>query len=239
MLSVFISGLKKHSGKTFVSGGLVGTMQSLSYTAGYYKPIQTGATVLKGFTKCDDILKISDIDENIITANTYSLKSPHSPVSGAYESNVKKIELSAIFNDYKQLCSNCECAIVEGSNSISTPLNENSTEIDIVKNLNLGLVLVINPSKDTIDEVISGISFIYSNKVSLNGIILNEYNFESDDSEQKYFEQLITEYTGAKILGKFPHYDDYNNIAPDDLIEKTLKNVDIESIFGIKIAKLS
>ena len=97
MLSVFIAGLKKQSGKTLVSAGLAGTMQSLSYTTSYYKPIQTGSNLIN-----NDEEFISKFDSNIKTYASYRFNSPSSPLFGAYEEGVKKIDKSKIFQDYKK-----------------------------------------------------------------------------------------------------------------------------------------
>lgn len=43
MQSLYLTGLKKQTGKTVIASGLAGTMQSLSYSTGYFKTIQTGS----------------------------------------------------------------------------------------------------------------------------------------------------------------------------------------------------
>ena len=86
------------------------------------------------------------------------------------------------------------------------------------------------------DEIITEISYIKSHRISLFGIIINEYDIESDNIEQKYLPHLIKEYTaGTKILGCVPHIDE---IRPDTLIAQTLNSFNIEEIFGLEIAKL-
>ena len=55
MLSIFVSGLNKHTGKTIVTAGIAGTMQSLSYSTSVYKPIETsGVEVDGGISSTED-----------------------------------------------------------------------------------------------------------------------------------------------------------------------------------------
>ncbi len=230
MLSVFVSSLKKGAGKTTVISGLAGTMQSLSYAVSYYKPIQTATPPL-------DENFINKIDRHIKTSTSYAFESSKSPLIEAYYAGVKKLSLEKIYNDYKSNTQMCECHIVEGSNGISTPIDEKLTEIDIVQSLGLPLILVLNEKKDTIDDVITGVNYIYSKHIKFMGIIVNQHNENSDSIEEKYFPELITQYTKAKVLGTFPYYE--GEAEPQILIANTLQKLNLEEIFGIKIAKLS
>ncbi len=235
MLSVFISGFGSQTGKTIVTAGLAATMQSLSYSTNVYKPVcvnwQNGVRV-------SDLDFIKKVDSNITTELSYVLESPGSPFVGAYEQGLK-IDVNTIFSTY-QACSQCsDCNLVEGANSISVPVAQNMTEIDIVKMLKLPLVMVVNPKKTSIDKVISGLKYIQNERVNLLGIIINCYNENSDNLEEKYFPQIIQEFSNAKLLGKLPDYGDITDLAPEILIADVLNNIDIESVFGLKIAKLN
>lgn len=232
MLSVFLSSLKKQSGKTLVAGGLAGTMQSLSYSTSYYKPIQTGANFLNNDT---DFIK--RIDPNIKTDVSYQFNDSSSPVVGSYMENIK-IDKTTIFSDFKNNIQMTECHVVEGSNSISSAIETKLTEINIVGMLNLPLILVVNPTLNSLDEIITGINYIYSSKVNFLGVIVNEFNQNSENLEHKYYPQLIKEYTDTHVIGCLPHYDDFSNLSADVLISDVLNNLNIEEIFRLKIAKL-
>lgn len=234
MLSVYVAGLKKRTGKTLLCSGLAGTMQSLNYAVSYYKPIQSGYNMLN-----DDTEVISKIDNHIKVFSTYKLQSSQNPLIGAYNEGINKIDTMKIMHDYKQNIMMTECHIVEGSNGISSPIDEKKTEISLIKQFSLPVILVVNPNITKMDEVISGINYIYSKHVNLSGVVINDYNFESEDLEIKYFPHLIKEYTGAKVLGSLPHYDDYDNLLPEILISDILNRLNVEDIFSLKIARLS
>jgi dethiobiotin synthetase len=238
MLEVFISGLGKQTGKTVVSTGLAITMQSLAYSTAFYKPIQTGANSVNGVKTSQDLALVKRFDSNITVQSTYVLKSSSSPFVGVYEEGMK-IDINAIYNEYQALARTLDCKIVEGSNSISTPVAQYLTEADIVKSLKTPLVLVVNPAKTPIDTVISGLNYVKSSRINLWGIIINQYDENSQNLEHKYFPQIIKEYSDVKVLGFLPNYENISTITPDVLISDTLNNINIEEIFGLKIAKLN
>jgi dethiobiotin synthetase len=238
MLEVFISGLGKQTGKTVVSTGLAITMQSLSYSTGFYKPIQTGANLLNGIKTSQDLALVKRFDSNIAVQSTYVLKSSSSPFVGVYEEGMK-IDINAIYSEYQGLARTTDCKIVEGANSISTPVAQYLTEADIVKSLKTPLVLVVNPTKSPIDEVITGLNYVKNSRIKLLGIIINQYDENSQNLEHKYFPQIIKEYSEVNILGILPDYEDISAVTPDVLISDTLNNINIEEIFGLKIAKLN
>lgn len=238
MLSIFISGLVRQSGKTLLSAGLAGTMQSLCYSTSVYKPIQTGAITFNNALVSQDLQAIKNIDPNIKTSVLYTFQSPLTPLVAAYEGD-SRIDISSIYNGFQSNIQMTECHIVEGANSIFSPIDEKRTEADIVKTIGLPLLLVVNPKLSSIGDVIAGINFIESSKVNLLGVVVNDYDDNSENLEEKYFPQLIKEYTNVEILGNLPHYEDMRDLTPDTLIADILNRVDIEHIFGLKIAKLN
>lgn len=233
MLSVYIGGLKKGTGKTLLSAGLAGTMQSLNYGVSYYKPIQTGANLLN-----DDAEFVNRIDKHIKTMTTYKIQSDAHPLIGAYGEGIKQIDTMTIMHDYKQNIMMTECHIVEGNNGISAPFDEKKTELNLIEQFCLPVILVINPNMTKLDEVISGVNYIHSKHVTLSGIVINDYTEDSTDLEMKYFPHLIKEFTGAKILGILPHYDNFESLSPQKLISDILNRLNVEDIFSLKIAKL-
>lgn len=238
MLKIFISSLESKSGKTLIASGLAATMQSLSYSTYFYKPIQIGAKSLNGFLQSQDLALIKRIDDNIQTYSTYNYQSDSSPLVAAYEAE-SKIDVKTIYADFQARSAMYDCNIVEGANSISAPVAEKFLEVNIPKNLNLPVVLVINPKITSVSDAISGINFIYDSGVNFLGVIVNDYDFESSNLEEKYFPQLVKEYTGVKILGTIPHYSNIDALTPETLIGDILNNLNVEEIFGLKIAKLN
>ena len=232
MLSVFISGFESQTGKTIVTAWLAATMQSLSYSTNVYKPICMNSESVSW------LVFIKKVDSNISTEVSYVLKSNLSPFVGAYEEGLN-IDVNTIFSTYQACAQIKDCNLIEGTNCISTPVARNMTEIEIVKMLKLPLVMVVNPKKTSIDKVISGLRYIQSERVEFLGVIINCFDENSENLEEKYFAEILKEFTDVKILGYLPDYGDISTLAPETLIADVLNNIDIEKVFGLKIAKLN
>ncbi len=237
MLNVFVSGLERQTGKTFIAAGAAAAMQSLSFNTCVYKPIQTGAISLNGLKSSADVAYIKRIDPNIEVAATYMLSSYESPFVGAYEDNLK-IDIGIICAEYKELSKSMDCGIVEGTNSISSPILPDITELDLVKALSVPVVIVINPKVTSINFAISALKYVKSEQVNLKGVILNRHEKNSDNLEEKYFAQIIKEFCDVQILGSVPDYGDLSGCSPEVIISNIINNIDLENMFGLKIAKL-
>jgi dethiobiotin synthetase len=238
MLNVFISGLERQSGKTLVCAGISATMQSLSYSTSVYKPIQTGAEVVDRQKFSPDLAFIRTIDSNILTKSSFLMSDTSIPMVSAYKAKVN-INVPEIINTFQSISNITECNIVEGCNSISTLIAEGVTEADIVKDLKLPLILVINPTISTIDNVISGINYINSKKIPLHGVVITQYNENSDKLEHKYFPQILKDILGLNILGILPDYVNLETLPAEILIADILTKFNLEEIFKVKIAKLT
>lgn len=237
MLRIFISGLEKQSGKSLVTAGLAATMQSLSYSTGVFKPIITGCETHKDAFLSSDFSLIKKFDSNIDLKPLYVLSNSVSPFVGAYEDSVK-IEINDIYSTYHLFADSLDCSIVEGCNSISSPIAQNLCEIDIAKTLSLPLVLVVNPFKSSVEDFLMANVYIKASKIPFLGVIVNQCDENSDNLEIKYYPQIIKELTGVKILGCIPNYNDFTILVPEVLIENILNGVKLEEVFGLKIAKL-
>lgn len=237
MLKVFISSLEKQSGKTLAAAGVAATMQSLSYSVGVYKPVQTGALELNGFKTSPDLAFIKKLDPNITTSSSYLLTGTDSPIVSAYNEGIS-ISLTSISDEYTNTFKDTDCNIIEGSNSITTPISPDITEMDLVKKFDFPLILVVNPKINNIDDIIRGIKYIQSESIKFLGVIINQYDENSDNTSEKYFPQMIQEICKVNILGILPDYGDINKLSAQDLISDILNRLDIESIFSLEIAKL-
>ncbi len=235
MLELFVSGTEKNSGKTFITAGLAATMQSLGYSTCVYKPVQTGAIEKNGFIQAPDLAFVKFIDPYIKTYFSYLLKNDAIPAIAA-ELEHTYINKETIYQDYKTIKQKYECILTDGTTGLATPLGENFLEQDLVKILNIPVLIVVYPTENSVNNTIANINQATSAGVKLRGIIINDCPEIIQDISIKSMPKLIEKYTDSKILGIMPHID--NLINPNDLISNVLTGIDIESVFDVKIAKL-
>lgn len=237
MLELFVSGSEKNSGKTFVTAGLAATMQSLGYSTCVYKPVQTGAIEKNGFIQAPDLAFVKFIDPYIKTYFSYLLKNDAIPLISAELEKVS-INKEVILQDYASIRRDFECTLVDGTMGLATPLADDFLEQDLVKMLQLPVLLIVSPTENSVNNTLANINQAISSGVKIRGVIINDCPEVIHDLNIKSMPKLIEKYTDTKILGVMPHIENLKKINPNDLISNVLTGIDIESVFDVKIAKL-
>ncbi len=235
MLDLFVTGADEYSDKIFVTAGLAATMQSLGYSAGVYKPVDAGAIEKNGFIQSLDLAFVKFVDPYIKTYFSYLLKNKSAPILSAAAENIV-IEKNVILADFQKIQDINECLLVEGSFGLASPLGRNFLEEDMVKMLDIPLLLVVSAKAANINNILLTINHASETGINLRGVILSNYPQTCDDVNIKLMPRLIEEYTNAKVLGILPEFD--KNLNPNDLITEILNGVDVEGVFNVRIAKL-
>lgn len=237
MLNIFITGTDINVGKTFITAGLAATMQSLGYSTCVYKPIQTGSIEKSGFAQSPDLVFIKTIDPYIKTYSSYLLKQSATPVIAA-ESEYITIDKKVIKKDFEMVSNDHDCVIVESTGGIMTPLAPNFLMSDMVKMLDLPVVVIIKPEAGVVNQALLTINHAISKGIKVRGVIINDFPERITDIDIKTTPRLIEEYSDAKILGIVRNFPNVKKINPNDLITDILNGIDIESVFDVKISKL-
>lgn len=237
MLDIFVTGTDTDIGKTFITAGLAATMQSLGYSTCVYKPVQSGAIVKNGFMQAPDLTFVKSVDPYIKTHASYMLKEPTAPLVAAELENIE-IDKLTIKKDYEALSKEHDCTIVEGAGGLMVPIAPKFMILDMIKMLDLPIVIVARPDLGTVNHTILTINQAASQGIKVRGVIINNFPEYTNDVSIKSGPRLIEEYSDAKILGIVKHFDNANKLNPSDLITHILNGIDIESVFDVKIAKL-
>lgn len=235
MPDLFITGVDEHSDRIFVTAGLAATMQSLGYSTGVYKPVDIGAVEKNGFIQSTDLSFVKFVDPYIRTFFSYLFKNNSTPILAAAAENTV-IEKNVILSDFQKIQDINECLLVDGGFGLASPLGKNFLEEDMIKMLDLPLLLVVSAKAANINNIILTINHAAETGIKMRGIILSNFPFKCDDINIKLIPKLIEEYTNTKVLGRLPIFN--KNLNPNDLITEVLNGVDVEEAFDIQIAKL-
>lgn len=233
MLELYVTGVEQKNDKIFAVTGLAATMQSLGYSTGIYKPVEVGAQENNGYLQSKDLLFVKSHDVHIKTYFTYLLKEEISPILSAANEKII-IEKNIINRDFDTIKNENECLIVDGLWGLATPYGKNFLEEDVVKNLNLPLLLTVSAENSDLNNALLSINRTKEIGLELRGVIVN--NYSENSVSKKLLPKMLEEYTDAKVLGTLPRFE--QNVIPSDLIMEILNGVDIESVFNINIAKL-
>lgn len=235
MLNLYITSPEKGEGKTYIAAGLAAVMQSLGYKTAVYKPIQLGGIDKKGFMQSPDLTFVKQLDPYIETHFTYLFTSQDNPLS-ASEAEGVSIDIDYIFKDAKKFAVTSDCIILDGEGGILTPIAPSTCNIDLINKLMTPVLFTVTPNENSINNILTSIYTAESKGVKVNGVIINNIKSEDDNKRLTVLIRIIEEYSDAKVLGMVPNLG--NNIKPEDLITGILNGVDVESVFGVKIAKL-
>lgn len=190
---LFITGISTGIGKTIVSAALVENLK-----ADYWKPIQSGDL------DDSDTLKVKSLVSNtqsVFHPEAYRLTQPFSPHKSAAIDGIEiDPECIVIPKTNNQL-------IIEGAGGLMVPLNNNFLMIDLIKKLEVEVVLVVKHYLGSINHTLLSLEALYNRSIPVKAVI---FNGDSDiDSEQ-----LIRRYIKT---GKILTIPAINNITKEGI----------------------
>lgn len=145
-MKIFITGTDTGVGKTYVSTRMLKEAQQAGMRTLGIKPVASGCEIIHGQYRNADALALqeaSSIKLPYEKINPYAFLSPIAPHLAAKEENkslsVKFIanSISDALNEPSDLC------IIEGSGGWYVPLNETETMADLVKAMQIPVILVV------------------------------------------------------------------------------------------------
>ena len=179
----FITGIGTGIGKTITSAIITEKLK-----ADYWKPIQSGDLAQSDSMTIESLISNN---QTVIHRETYRLTQPLSPHLSAKIDGIE-IEL----NNF-QLPKTNNNLIVEGAGGLMVPLNGKELILDLIKHLNIEVILISQHYLGSINHTLLTINTLNQHNIVIKGIIFNgEENFES----QSY----ILNYSDIQHLGNIP-----------------------------------
>lgn len=212
---VFITGTSTDVGKTYISSLIVKNLRENNLNCGYFKGALSGA-----YLENNELIP-GDAKEVCIRANlncnpkelvSYIFKEPVSPHLAAKINN-ESIELNKIKEDFHKRIKNYDFMVVEGCGGIVCPIRFDDKKImltDIIKLLNLPIIIVANGGLGTINDTVLTVEYAKSQGFSIIGIILNNY----DESNIIHIDnkKMIEELTNIPVIACVKKDDESINL---------------------------
>lgn len=156
---LFVTGIGTGVGKTHVSAHLVESLQ-----ADYWKPVQSGDL------EASDTMKVRSLVKNaksVFHLETYRLTQPFSPHKSA--------ELDGLVIDLQHfvLPKTQNQLIIEGAGGLMVPLNDEFLMIDLIKQLQAEVVLVVMHYLGSINHTLLSIEVLKSRNLPINRVVFN------------------------------------------------------------------
>jgi dethiobiotin synthetase len=142
---IFVTGTDTGIGKTLVTVGLMRLLHGAGLKVAGMKPVATGASGPNGRLVNEDALLLqanASIRLDYNQVNPFVFELPVSPHLAA--KNVgREIDLQRIRQVYEELAEVADCVVVEGVGGWEVPLNERERVADLVRVLDLPVLLVV------------------------------------------------------------------------------------------------
>lgn len=185
----FITGIGTGIGKTITSAVITEKLK-----ADYWKPIQSGDL------DQSDSLSIQNLISNPKTKIHPELYRLNKPLSPHLSAKLDGIEISLNKFELPQTDNNL---IVEGAGGLMVPLNNQALILDLIKHLNIPVIVVSQNYLGSINYTLLTINTLKQHQIKIKGIIFNgDANSESED--------YILKYTSVEHIGSIPTFKQLN-----------------------------
>lgn len=208
MNSVFITSTNTEVGKTLVTSALVKNLQLKKINPIFMKPIASGCKQVKNNLMSEDIIFLSKIlnfnydDLLLEKLNPVKYKLPLAPYS-AISLGEKNFKIQPIKKSFNYLIKNFDFVIVEGIGGIAVPLKKNYFVYDLIKYLNLPVIIVAENKLGVLNEILLTVNLCWQKSIKVTGIILNQ-NSSPKDLSQKSNKKIIEKLTNLPVLLEIP-----------------------------------
>jgi dethiobiotin synthetase len=189
MKGFFITGTDTSVGKTVVTAGLLYWLRKNNINAIPMKPVQTGTRESKGKLYSQDLafsLKSCDLkltSEEIRLLSPFCYKTACSPrlagkMAGKYP------DINTIIKNLKTVNGRYDYVLVEGAGGIMVPLNRTKTMLDLMKEINFPIILVIRSTLGTINHTLLSINMLRASGLEIAGVVVND---TAPENKKDYF----------------------------------------------------
>lgn len=185
-MNIIIAGIHTGIGKTICSAILT---EALAYD--YWKPVQAG-----DLDASDSIFVKNHISnpKSVIHQEAYRLTIPASPHFAAAQDGIE-IQL-----DNLVLPKSDNSVIVETAGGLMSPLSNTLLNIDLIKHLNLPVVLVTNDYLGSINHTLLSVEILRGANIEILGLVFSGKKVDAT-------RQFIQNYTGLKTLFEIPFFE--------------------------------
>ena len=200
-MEYFVTGVDTDIGKTFVTKGWALALERTGKRVGVFKPLQSSAIKTVNGYIAPDLKAVKDLSSNINTMCSYLFEGDVSPALAARLAGVK-INVEKIKEDFLSFKEKNEITLVEGAGGILAPATDNMLCADLIKELNIPIIIVTVPFLGRLNHTLLTISYAKNNGIDIKGIIINKVQTNSNDLATKNFIDELKRYTDVKILGE-------------------------------------
>ena len=209
---IFITGTDTGVGKTVVAATLARLLRMRGLNVGVMKPVTSGCREENGRLVSDDAQLLCQAAGVTCSDDVapYLLREPVAPAEAAKQDGVR-IDFARIRESFDRLAACHDFMIVEGAGGLMVPLAGGMLVADLVRQLELPLLVVARPNLGTINHTVLTCFAAQQMDLKVAGVVINNYP-DSPGQAERSAPHHIGSLCGAPVLGIWPHRD-----AVDDM----------------------
>ncbi len=203
---IFITGTDTGVGKSHVAAALARHLHGHGVDVGVMKPVTSGCREEKGRLVSDDAELLAwsaGLPGTEGDCAPYRLRLPIAPAEAAAADGLR-IDLGLISEAFARLTARHTFVIVEGAGGLMVPLTEGILIVDLVRRLQLPLLVVARPGLGTVNHTLLTCFAARQSGIDVAGVIINDYP-EEPGSAEKTAPRLIASLCNAPFFGILPH----------------------------------
>ncbi len=201
-MSYFITGTDTGVGKTLISRALLHAFAAQSKRVAGFKPVAAGCDESGHNDDANALRAASSMQLTYGQVNPYCFPHPIAPHLAARHAGAR-IDLPRIEASFRELAGQAEVVIVEGAGGFCVPLNEKLDTADMVRKLDLPVILVVGMRLGCINHALLTVGAIADYQLECAGWVANVLD-ENMPALQENIEAL-RERIAAPLLGVVPY----------------------------------
>ena len=228
----FITGTDTGVGKTLIAGAIVRALSLQGRRVGVMKPFESGCRRNGDTLVPADALYLRTMagsQDDLALICPYTFERPLAPGVAARLEHVS-IRLEKVQEIYSQLSAQHDIMLVEGAGGLMVPISEEQLIIDVVRLLQLPLIIVARTALGTINHTLLTVREAQRAGIRVCGIILNKVSPEPDEAEDTNPE-VIRKFSNVPLLGQVPFIPEVKRANPEFLSSLARSKIDL-SCFG-------
>ncbi len=194
---IFVAGTDTGVGKTYVAAGIVSALKNKSVDVGVFKPFESGVTNgHEDYKHLKAIAQVNDPDDWICPNRFDEALAPAIAAKRAG----KEIDWCGMTDCFEALMTRHQFLVVEGAGGLLVPLAPGKTNIDLIQECELPVLLVARLGLGTINHTLLSLEALAYRKIPCLGIVLNQTTPEMGIAEETN-PQALAELTEVPVLG--------------------------------------
>ncbi len=202
---IFIAGTDTGVGKTIVTATLATAFKTHGINAGVMKPITTGETESRaGWSDPDWLVSVTGMTDPPALVAPYRFPTPAAPLVAAARAG-HLIDPTRILDAFQSLATRHDCVVVEGIGGVLVPLTTDLLVVDLVKRLDLPVLVVARASLGSINHTLLTLECLRSRGVPILGLLFNNPARPQSVPDESETVQTILRVSGLRSFGELPY----------------------------------